>query len=154
MEEQARLDSEWQRLTNNDPPTVLAALEAAFEDNQAPAAPINCEGAEVTLMMLYESPDLVPDRKLALTPSGKPTLHKRNKTERNELYAASLASNVLATAKEAFAVAPAISRVVTMVVRIRRAATTGASHSIVLVLWEIRPRPLPTTRLAPHRPVG
>lgn len=27
VEEQARLDSEWQRLTNNDPPTVLAALQ-------------------------------------------------------------------------------------------------------------------------------
>ncbi|MDP9475847.1 MAG: hypothetical protein M3R38_09190 [Actinomycetota bacterium] len=102
---------------DNDPRAVLAALEGAFEDNQAPAAPINCEGDEVTLMMLYESPDLVPDHKPDLTPSGKPTLRKRNKTERNELYAASLASNVLATAKEAFAVAPGTDRVIALVVR-------------------------------------
>ncbi len=116
-EEQARLDVGWQRLTNNDPQTVLVTLEEAFEDNKAPAAPINCEGDEVTVMMLYESPELIPEHKPASTPSGKPTLRKRKKTERNELYAASLASNALATAKEAFAVAPGISRVAVMVVR-------------------------------------
>jgi len=115
--EQARLNADWRKLVDNDPATVLAVLDAAFEDNQAPAAPINCEQDEVTVMMLYESPALIPDRKPALTPSGNPTLHKRNKTERNELYAASLASNVLATTKEALAVAPGINRVVAMVVR-------------------------------------
>jgi len=39
------------------------------------------------------------------------------KTDRNQLYAASLASNVLATAKEAFAVAPGINSVAIMVMR-------------------------------------
>ena len=115
-EEQARLDESWRKLLSNDPKTVLASLEEAFEDNP-PAAPINCEGDEATLMMLYESPDLVPDRKPALTPTGKPTLHKRSKTERNTFYAFSLASNVLATVKETFAVAPAIDRVAVIVVR-------------------------------------
>jgi hypothetical protein len=116
-EEQARLDEAWQQLLNNDPPTVLAILEEAFEDNLSPAAPIDCEGDEVRVIMLYDSPDLVPDRKPALTSSGNPTLAKRNKTERNELYAGSLASNLLATAKEAFAVAPSIHKVAVMVVR-------------------------------------
>lgn len=116
-EEQARLDASWRQLVSNDPQTVLATLEDAFEDNQAPAAAINCEGDEVAVVMLYESPDLVPERKPALTPPGKPTLHKRNKTERNELYAASLASNVLATLKETFAVGPGIRKVAVMVIR-------------------------------------
>ena len=116
-DEQARSDASWHQLLGNDPQTVLAVLEEAFQDNQAPAAPINCEGDEVSLLMLYASPDLVPDRKPTWTPTGKPTLHKRSKTERNEFYAASLASNVLATVKEAFAVAPAINRVALMVVR-------------------------------------
>ena len=115
--EQARLDANWGQLLNNDSQTVLAVLEEAFEDNQAPAAPINCEGDEATVMLLYEPPDLVPDRKPALTPTGKPTLHKRSKTECNEFYAASLASNVLATVKEAFAVAPSINQVAVIVVR-------------------------------------
>ena len=115
--EQARLDAAWQQLLNNEPQVVLSALEAAFEDNQAPAAPIDCQDDEVTVLMLYESPEMIPDNKPALTPAGKPTLRKRNKTERNELYATSLASNVLATAKEAFAVAPGINRVIVMVAR-------------------------------------
>ena len=38
-QEQALLDASWERLTTNDPQTVLAVLEEAFEDNQAPAAP-------------------------------------------------------------------------------------------------------------------
>jgi hypothetical protein len=69
------------------------------------------------VIMLYEAPESIPDRKPALTPSGKPTMHKRTKTDRNQLYAASLASNVLATAKEAFAVAPGINSVAIMVMR-------------------------------------
>jgi hypothetical protein len=116
-EEQAHLDAGWQQLLANEPQTVLAVLEEAFEDNQAPAAPIDCEGDEVTIIMLYESPTLVPDYKPALTQAGNPTLRKRNKTERNALYAASLASNVLATVKEAFAVAPGIGSVAVIVVR-------------------------------------
>ena len=116
-EELVQLDFAWQSLITNDPQTVLAVLEEAFEDNQAPAAPVNCEGDEATVFMLYDSPDSVPDRKPALTPSGYPTLHRRNYTERNELYAAVLASRVLVTAKEAFAVAPGINRVVALVMR-------------------------------------
>ena len=81
-EEQAYLDASWPQLVNNDPQTVLGTLEAAFEDNQAPAAPIDCKDDEVTVLMLYEPLDIVPDRKPTLTSAGRPTLHKRNKTER------------------------------------------------------------------------
>ena len=67
--------------------------------------------------MLYDAPDSVPDRKPALTPSGYPTLHKRDKIERNQLYASSVASSILVTAKEAFAVAPGTNRIVALVMR-------------------------------------
>jgi hypothetical protein len=116
-EVQARLDATWQRLIANDPQTVLAVLEEAFEDNQAPAASVNCEGDVATIFMLYDSPDSVPGLKVALAPSGNPTLRGRTKTERNELYATVLASRLLVTAKEAFAVAPGINRVVALVMR-------------------------------------
>ena len=132
-EEQARLDGEWQRLVGNDPPTVLAALDAAFEDNEAPAAPVNCEGDEVTVMVLFEPSDAIPDKKPAVTPSGKPTLRKRNKTERNDLYVASMASNVLATVKEAFAAAPGINRVV--VVAVRKDEVPRASRPLLSCLY-------------------
>ena len=37
---QAELDQQWARLVNNDLDTVLATLSEAFEDNEAPTAPI------------------------------------------------------------------------------------------------------------------
>lgn len=116
--EQARLDEEWERLCRNEPDVAIAALETAFADNEAPAAPIDCEGERTTVVMEFQSPEaIVPERKPARTPTGKPTLKKRTKTEINTLYLEALGSNVLATAKEAFAVAPGTRVVQLLVIR-------------------------------------
>jgi len=115
-EQQAELDAAWARLLKNDPETVVEALEAAFEDNEAPAVPIDCSGDLVAIVMMLPSVESVPDKKPAVTPTGKATIHKRSKTERNELYAQSLASKVLATVREAFAVAPKIASVAVLTV--------------------------------------
>jgi hypothetical protein len=114
---QVELDVVWERLQKNDPPTVLGALEAAFADNEAPAAPINCEGDTVTVTMKFEGPEIVPERMGAYTPTGKPTLKKRPKGELNRLYLDSLASHVLATVKEALAEALGVSTVTVLVLR-------------------------------------
>jgi hypothetical protein len=114
---QAQADAHWSSLIANDPDTVIAALEAAFEDNQSPAAPIDCAGASVTVLIMFPSIEVVPTGKPAITPGGKPTMHVRTKTERNRLYLVALGSTVLATAKEAFAVAPAVKEVRVVVVR-------------------------------------
>lgn len=116
--EQAELDREWAKLQANDPEVTMVALEEAFADNEAPAAPIDCDGDRVTVVMQFRSPeDVVPERKPARTPTGKPTLKKRKKTEVNSLYLQALGSNVLATVKEAFAVAPGADVVQVLVVR-------------------------------------
>jgi len=105
--EQASMDQEWERLNANDPNITLGVLEQAFADNEAPAAAIDCDGPRTTVVMQFVEPDaIVPERKPARTPTGKPTLKKRTKTEINALYLKALGSNVLATVKEAFAVAP------------------------------------------------
>lgn len=116
--EQARLDEEWERLRRNEPEATIAALERAFADNEAPAAPIDCEGERTTVVMEFQSSEaIVPERKPARTPTGKPTLKKRTKTEVNRLYLEALGSNVLATVKEAFAVAPGTQVVQLLVIR-------------------------------------
>ncbi len=116
--EQARLDEEWEHLCRNEPDVAIAALESAFADNEAPAAPIDCEGERTTVVMEFQSPEaIVPERKPARTPTGKPTLKKRTKTEINRLYLEALGSNVLATVKEAFAVAPGTQVVQLLVIR-------------------------------------
>ena len=116
--EQAELDKEWEKLRANDPETTIATLEQAFADNESPAAPLNCEGARTTVVMQFPQPQtVVPERKPALTPGGKRTLKKRTKTEANSLYLEALGSNVLATVKEAFAVAPGTDVVQMLVIR-------------------------------------
>lgn len=115
---QRELDAEWEKLTSNDPMTTIAVLEQAFADNEAPAAPIDCDGERTTVVMQVSQPEaVVPERKPARTPGGKPTLKKRTKTETNALYLEALGSNVLATVKEAFAVAPGTQIVQMLVIR-------------------------------------
>lgn len=114
---QAQADASFRKLVTNDPATVLATLEAAFEDNQSPAAGVNCTGATASIVILFGGSDSIPDRKVALTPSGKPTFHKRSKTEQEALYLAALSSTVLATLKEGFACAPGLEKMVVLVVR-------------------------------------
>ncbi len=68
--------------------------------------------------MQFQAPEaIVPERRPARTPTGKRTLKKRTKTEINALYVEALGSNVLATVKEAFAVAPGAQIVQLLTVR-------------------------------------
>jgi hypothetical protein len=114
---QAELNERWEKLNSNDPEIVIDALETAFDDNHDPAAPINCEGNRASIVILFPPQDFVPDKKPALTPTGKPTLKRRTKTEASDLYARAVASTVLATVKEAFAVAPGLEQISTVVAR-------------------------------------
>lgn len=116
--EQEELDRKWERLLSNDPEVTLPAVQRAFADNEAPATAASCAGDRVTVVMRFSPPEaIVPERKPARTPTGKRTLKKRTKTEINDLYLRALGSNVLATVKEAFAVAPGVQHVQLLVVR-------------------------------------
>lgn len=114
---QRELDEHWRLLCANDPPTVLETLEAAFADNEAPAAPIDCENGRATVVLLVEGEELVPERVPTLTPTGRPTTRKLSQTDRNRFYRSWIFSNVLVTAKEAFAVAPGLAAVTVVALR-------------------------------------
>jgi hypothetical protein len=129
--ERASIDQAWELLVGNDPPTVIAALEAAFADNGAPATPIDCEGDTATVTMLYGHPDLIPERTPAVTPGGKPTLRKRTKSDCNDLYLEALASNVLATVKEGLAVCSGVNAIKVLVVR-RDPVKTGGEQLVAV----------------------
>jgi len=116
--EQSALDDEWRRLNANDPAVTLGVLEQALADNEAPATVVDCDGDRVMVAMQFAAPEeIIPERKPAHTPTGKRTLKKRTKTEINSLYLDALGSNVLATVKEAFAVAPGTEIIRVLVVR-------------------------------------
>jgi hypothetical protein len=124
--DQVLVDEYWQHLLDNNPERVLGAIEEAFEDNEAPAAAIDCQGDSLTLVMRFPPPDtVVPEREVGLTPTGRPTSRKRTKTARNDLYTEVLASNALATVKEAIAVAPGINEARLLVIRDERTSDNG-----------------------------
>jgi hypothetical protein len=129
---QAEADAHWSGLVANDPEIVMASLEIAFEVYESPAAAIDCAGASVTILIMFPSTEIVPNAKPAVTPGGRPTLHARTKAERNTLYLTALASTVLATAKEALAVAPALNEISVVVVRKDRDAPTPGDHLEVI----------------------
>lgn len=100
------LDQQWQQLLGNDPDTVIASLAEAFEDNEAPAAPVGVDDAEVSLAVLAPAESTVPERMPRTTQAGNLTLRKLPKGE--PLYALLISGHVLVTLGEAFAVAPGI----------------------------------------------
>jgi hypothetical protein len=118
---QTNADAEWAALCTHNRDLVLLALEDAFEDNQSPAACIDVDveaGTRyATVLIVFGASDMVPEQTPALTPTGRPTLRKRTKTDRNALYAAALGSTVLAAVKEGLAVAPSVDEFRVVVVR-------------------------------------
>ena len=115
---QARLDEGWCRLLANDRNAVFEAIEAAFEDNEMAAAPIDVDGATATVLMKIAAPgELIPEREVTSTPTGKPTHKRRTKAVINVLYAEILASHVVATVKEGLAVAPGLKHVKILTIR-------------------------------------
>jgi hypothetical protein len=115
---QHRQDAVWAGLLANEPQHVFASIEDAFEDNEMPAACVDVDGSSATLLMrIAPVTDLIPERSVELTPTGKPTHKKRTGTEINQLYAELLGSHVMATVLEGFAVAPGLEEIRIVVVR-------------------------------------
>lgn len=114
-EYQAQLDAEWHRLVGNHEDAVMAALAAAFEDNEAAAAPVGVSRtgstAEASLVVLVPPPSAVPERRPTTTSAGNLSLKKLTKREAANFYKLLVCGYVLATVKEAFAVAPGLSHV-------------------------------------------
>jgi hypothetical protein len=122
---QAELDRHWSLLLANDSATVLDALDAAFADNDAPAAAVDISGSRVSIVVSVPNADAVPDRRPITTAAGNRTTKKMNVTERNLFYLALVAGHVLVTLREAFAVAPGLTTADVAVVRCRRINAFG-----------------------------
>jgi hypothetical protein len=118
-------------LTANDPAVVLETIEEAFEDNEAPAAAVGVEGSELALVMLAPDPSVVPDRMPSTTQAGNLSLRKITKTDAMGYYRQLVCGHVLATLREAFAVAPAVTAARIVVVR-RTVAPSAATVECLL----------------------
>lgn len=115
---QDQLDRAWDRLAANDPAVVLPTIEDALRDGGLPAVAVDLEGDRVTAALVLDpASELVPERRPNVTPTGRSTLKKRNKTEINRFYLDMLASCVVAVKREICAVAPGVGSVVVVACR-------------------------------------
>lgn len=105
---QVEIDVWWQNLSRGDEPTLTAALQSAFADNPAPVDIIRAKEGEAALVLRLPGPDVLPDRKVHVTPGGRATTKAWTKTELAEVYADLLGAHLLATLRETFAVGPSV----------------------------------------------
>ncbi|WP_317441965.1 TerD family protein [Streptomyces collinus] len=107
----AEADQWWRSLLGNDEETVCEVVNYAFSDNPAAGCAVGVDGSVLSVVMRQQDIDALPDQTPGLTPSGRPTLKKLTKRDRTLWWLTSMGSNVVATLKEAFAVAPGITAV-------------------------------------------
>ena len=134
LEEAERLDSannaRWNALSAHDRETVVAAVDDAFADHAPESTCVDAgtepgSGRYVGCAVRFGHPDLVPNRVVAPNLVGRPSLKKRSRADVNDLYVAAMASSVLATVRQALAVAPAADEV--RIVVLRNTPATAAS---------------------------
>ena len=146
---QAYLDQMWRQLCSNVPEVVLETLQEAFEDNEAPSAPLSVNGDEVSLAVLVPGIDeVVPERWPTVTQAGNLTFRKLPKRERSDYYTIFVCAQVLVTVREAFAVAPGIQSARVTALRVEGRTVYGEPYvaclmaaafdraALAAVLWE------------------
>ncbi|ALE74237.1 hypothetical protein FRP1_16755 [Pseudonocardia sp. EC080625-04] len=123
---QGWLDHCWSQLCANDRDAVMETLTAAFEDNEAPSAPIGVSDDEVSLALLVPSIDeVVPERLPDVTQAGNISFRKISKKDRAAYYGTFVCGQALVTVREAFAVTPGIRSVRVVVLRAGRPDVYG-----------------------------
>lgn len=125
---QRQLDEQWQKLLANDPDMVRETLTDAFDDNEAHAVVVGVHSDEAAIVVLVPGPDLIPERMPRLTDAGNLSIPKITKRERNDYYTLLVCGHVLATVREALAVAPGIGWVRIVAVRLTPPNAYGAQN--------------------------
>jgi len=125
---QAILDAEWEHLFSNDPELLMPLLAEAFGDNEATCTPLSIKGSTLAVLMLAPSTDLVPDKKVGSTPTGRVSVRQMKVSERKELYFDVVFSQTVACIREAFAVAPGIKAIDFVMVRSEAHAKLGGGN--------------------------
>lgn len=104
-------DEWWAALLANDEATVCEAVNTAFSDNPAAGCAVGVSGSTLSIVMRQQDIDSLPTQTPGMTSAGRPTLKNLTKKDRIGWWLTILCSNLVATAKEAFAVTPGITEV-------------------------------------------
>jgi hypothetical protein len=102
------IDQLWRRLLSNDPDVVLAVLSNTFTANPMTVVPLGVWNSEAHIAAHMPGPETLPDRHPTTTAAGNLSLKKFTKAEAADLYKQLIAGLLLATMKQAFAIAPGL----------------------------------------------
>ncbi len=109
-ERQARLDREWEALLSNDPDAVHASVEGKNPAEGVPFDLVDVDGETLLVEGRVQPLELMtPERRSSVTPGGKPTTKKLNKTERSRVHLEAVAGSLINVAKQALAASPGAS---------------------------------------------
>jgi hypothetical protein len=106
---QAEVDEWWTALHRGDPKVLKSALEAAYADNPARVVVVQASATQALLCIVAPWPDVLPEKKSHVTPTGRDSERAWTKTEFNQTYASILGGNLLGTIRETWATAPTLS---------------------------------------------
>ncbi|MFI0200567.1 MULTISPECIES: TerD family protein [Streptomyces] len=101
----------WQSLVANDEATVCEAVNYAFSDNPAAGCAVGVDGSVMSVVMRQHDIDSLPDQTPGVTSGGRPTLKTLTKRDRVLWWLTAMGSNIIATLKEGFAVAPGVTAI-------------------------------------------
>jgi hypothetical protein len=121
----ADCESQWNLLCENDPQEVQEALTEAFEDNESFAVPVNVQGDEVSIVLVCPGIDLVPEKMPEVSSTGNIVYKKLTKAQHSDWYVVAICGSILATIREAFAVAPAIRGIQLAAIRVSESDAYG-----------------------------
>lgn len=106
--EQAKADAWWKMLCDGDQQTLTDALKLAFSDNQAPVVIHKAKGSEATFILYLPDINVLPEKRMNITPTGRLSSKKWTVAEKNQVYTQLLGAHLIATLREAWAVAPSL----------------------------------------------
>lgn len=135
----------WNALSAHDRDTVVEAVDEALAEHASEStcvdAGIDSDSERyVSCVVTLGHPELVPNRYVATNLAGRPALKKRSRSAINDLYVAAMGSTVLATVRQALAVAPAAEKVRMAVVRTAPATAAAPDGSIRVIYTGVFPR--------------
>lgn len=131
---QEQADAWWAALLANEPTTVLSALGAAFEDNEAAAAAVGVAGDEVTLVVVVPGTSAIPTEHAVAVDAEieYASMVPISAEDRAALYMSLVAGHTVVTVKEAFAVAPSL--MAARVIAVRGGMGAGGRRTTEVVL--------------------
>lgn len=109
--EQAKVDAWWALLNEGECQVLTDALKLAFSDNQAQVIIQKAQGKEAYLVLVLPDIEVLPEKRMNITPTGRVSSKKWTIAEKNEVYGQLLGAHLIATLREAWAVAPSLMRI-------------------------------------------